>query len=148
MDAIDRGNQLLLKPNVAKTLLVDDDALVREIIAMALREGGHTVVMAGDGRAALAALAREAFDLVISDILMPEMDGIELLRTIRKRHPQLAVLCISGGGGSRHYMKYLDMGMSLGAHMILAKPFTPAQLRAAAALALGMTAPTPPVPEE
>ncbi len=115
---------------MSRILVVDDDALVREAVVLALRDAKHTVLEAGDGQQALDILGRESVDLVISDILMPEIDGIGLILAIRKQHPSLRVLCISGGDRAG-FMDYLPMAAKLGAHMVLAKPFTPKQLLAA-----------------
>jgi CheY-like chemotaxis protein len=115
---------------MSRILVVDDDPLVRDIIAMALRDAGHAVLEANDGQQALDALGRGPFDLVVTDILMPEIDGIGLILAIRKRYPDLRVLCISGGD-RRGNTDYLPMAEKLGAHMVLAKPFTPKQLLAA-----------------
>lgn len=110
-------------------LVVDDEPLIREAIALTLRGSKHGVLEASDGQAALGVLSREKVDLVISDIIMPEMDGIGLIVAIRKRYQDIRVICISGGdrtGGP----DYLDMAPKLGAQMILPKPFTPRQLLA------------------
>jgi DNA-binding response OmpR family regulator len=115
---------------MARILVVDDDALVRETITLALQNARHVALEAGDGQQALDVLGRETVDLVICDILMPEIDGIGLILAIRKQYPDLGVLCISGGGRNAR-MGYLFMAEKLGAHMILPKPFTPKQLLAA-----------------
>jgi DNA-binding response OmpR family regulator len=124
---------------MARILVVDDDALVCEIIVSALRTAKHTALEAGDGRQALDVLDREPVDLVVTDIMMPEIDGIGLILAIRKQHPNLRVLCISGGDRIGN-MDYLPMAGKLGANMVLAKPFTPKQLLAAVEAALRMPA--------
>ena len=122
---------------MARILVVDDDVLVRETIALALRNAKHEVSEASDGLRALDMLDRGPVDLVVTDILMPEIDGIGLIMAIRKQRPSLRILCISGGGRDSN-IDYLPMAANLGAHTILAKPFTPKQLLAAVEAALRM----------
>ena len=107
---------------MAKILLVVDDALVRTSLSYALEDAGYDVVEGGNGDEGLAALARDTFDLVVLDILMPERDGIETIREIRKRWTNLPVLAISGGGRTG-WGDFLGMAMILGANDTMAKPF-------------------------
>jgi len=120
---------------MARVLVVDDDPLVRETVALALERAKHEVRRAADGLQALDMLSAAPADLVISDIIMPEVDGIGLLLAMRKRHPPLKVVAMSGGGRTRN-MDFLRMAEALGAHATLPKPFTPEQLLAAVAAAL------------
>jgi DNA-binding response OmpR family regulator len=108
---------------MAKILLIDDDTLVRTSLAFALEDARHTVVQAGNGNEGLEALAREAFDLVVLDILMPEREGIETIREIRKSSKTLPVLAISGGDKTG-WSDFLRMATVLGANDTMAKPFT------------------------
>ena len=113
--------------SVAKFLVVDDDPLVRATVAATLQRAKHAVLQAGDGEQALKVLDREPVDIVVSDILMPEIDGIGLILALRKRHPQFKIIAMSGGGRTGN-TDYLRMAAELGASRILPKPFTPAQL--------------------
>jgi DNA-binding response OmpR family regulator len=108
---------------MAKILLVDDDTLVRTSLAYALEDAGHTVGQAVNGDDGLASLARESFDLVVLDILMPEREGIETIRDIRAKWPALPVLAISGGDKTG-WSDFLRMASVLGANDTMAKPFT------------------------
>lgn len=108
---------------MAKILLVDDDNLVRTSLAYALEDAGHTVAQAVNGDDGLGALARESFDAVVLDILMPEREGIETIREIRKKWPVLPVLAISGGDKTG-WSDFLRMATVLGANDTMAKPFT------------------------
>ena len=108
---------------MAKILLVDDDTLVRTSLAYALEDVGHQVVQAGNGDEGLAALKRETFGAVVLDILMPEREGIETIREIRKTWKTLPVLAISGGDKTG-WSDFLRMASVLGANDTLAKPFT------------------------
>jgi len=112
---------------MAKILLVDDDVLVRDSLHFALTHAGHDVTTAGNGDEGLAAIARETFDLVILDMLMPEREGIETIREIRKTRKDLPVLAMSGGDKTG-WSDFLRMATVLGANDTLAKPFTATQL--------------------
>jgi DNA-binding response OmpR family regulator len=107
---------------MAKILVVDDDPLVRASLTDALEESGYNVAEAINGRDGLKALEREPFDLVVLDILMPERDGIETIRAIRKTWTRLPVLAISGGDKTG-WFDFLRMASSLGANDTMAKPF-------------------------
>ena len=108
---------------MAKILLVDDDTLVRTSLSYALEDAGHRVVQAGNGDEGLVALNRESFDAVVLDILMPEREGIETIREIRKKWASLPVLAISGGDKTG-WSDFLRMASVLGANDAMAKPFT------------------------
>ncbi|HEY7610136.1 MAG TPA: response regulator [Alphaproteobacteria bacterium] len=108
---------------MAKILLIDDDTLVRTSLAYALEDAGHAVIQAGNGDEGLDALARGSFDAVVLDILMPEREGIETIREIRKKWAALPVLAISGGDKTG-WSDFLRMASALGANDTLAKPFT------------------------
>jgi len=73
------------RSNLRKVLIVDDSVSIRQMISFALRRGGYEVIEAEDGRDALDKLARATVDLVLTDLNMPEMDGIDLIRTLRKQ---------------------------------------------------------------
>jgi DNA-binding response OmpR family regulator len=121
---------------MAKILLVDDDPLVRTSLADVLSESGHQVAEAVDGDDGLSALARESFDLVVLDILMPGREGLETIREIRKQWTTLPVLAISGGGRNR-WCDFLRMATEFGANETLAKPFLSHEFVACVARLLG-----------
>ena len=125
---------------MARVLLVDDDTLVRDSLTFALEDAGHEVVPAGNGDEGLAALERETFDVVILDILMPEREGIETIREIRKRWKTLPVLAMSGGDKTG-WSDFLRMASNLGATDTLAKPFTATELVTRVARLLGLPPP-------
>ncbi len=108
---------------MAKIRLGDDDVVVRTSLAYALDAAGHQVIQAGKGDEGLAALDRETFDAVVLDILMPEREGIETIREIRKRWTTLPILAISGGDKTG-WSDFLRMATVLGASDTMAKPFT------------------------
>jgi CheY-like chemotaxis protein len=116
---------------VAKILIVDDDPAVRATIRLLLERAGHSVVAAGDGRNGLAMFEAGDIDLLLLDIFMPGMDGIETMRSIHQRQPQLPIVVISGNPIFSENGKapdFLTMAVKLGAVNSLQKPFTPAAL--------------------
>lgn len=115
---------------MARILVVDDDTMVRMTIRAGLQRAGHDVLEAGDGFEAIGVLEKSEVDLVVSDIIMPEVDGIGLLLKLRKQFPRLRVIVISGGGRTQN-VDFLRMARTLGADQVLAKPFTPEQLQTA-----------------
>ncbi|WP_299183403.1 response regulator [uncultured Neptuniibacter sp.] len=110
-----------------KILFVDDDEAVRYALCKYLRRSGFEVTEAEDGINALKYLASNAVDVLITDIIMPNMEGIELLRNIGKLHPGLPVIAISGGGRVGQE-EYLSLAHTLGATATMEKPLDPDQL--------------------
>ena len=108
-------------------LVVDDQKGLRDILRKVLAEAGHDVAEAEDGVAALALFRAGAFDLVITDIIMPEKEGIEIITTMRQERPSLRILAMSGGGRA-HVMDFLAIAKKAGADAILEKPFRKAEL--------------------
>ncbi|HET6161354.1 MAG TPA: response regulator [Dongiaceae bacterium] len=104
-------------------LLIDDEPMVRKIVRKMLERLGHTVVDAENGRVGLAELRKSLFDLVVTDIVMPEVEGLEVLMTVRQHYPSVAVVAISGSGHASAF-KTLDFANKLGAAATLQKPFT------------------------
>lgn len=110
--------------NMARILLVDDEESVRYALGKCLRRAGHVVVEAADGSDALRQCELSRFDLVITDIIMPGVEGMELIAKLIRRSPDLPVVAISGGGRVDRE-EYLSMAAVLGAAAILAKPVEP-----------------------
>ena len=106
-----------------RVLLIEDDVSVRRIVRKMLERGRHEVTEAENGRVGLDRLRGSAFDLVITDIVMPEMDGLETLIELRKHYPTLKVIAMSGGGRTGN-MDFLGSAEKLGASAVLHKPFT------------------------
>ena len=127
-----------------RILVVDDDDMLREVIASALTHAGHFVVEASDGRQALDLFRATTFDLVLTDIIMPGQEGIETIMQLRHRQPTLRIVAMSGG--SSHSKFYLDVAARLGARRILAKPFTPDHLLHTIATVLAEPPDPPPAP--
>ncbi len=114
---------------MAKILIADDDVEVREMICRMLSREGHEMISAGDGHEADAAFKREAPDLVITDIIMPEKEGLEMVWELKRDHPGCKIIAISGGGRADP-ADYLNTALALGADRILAKPFERRELLA------------------
>ncbi|MGE5271860.1 MAG: response regulator [Thiohalocapsa sp.] len=112
---------------MAHILVIDDDAVLRRVITLALEAAGHTVLRCENGRKAIDFLAHERADLLITDIIMPEMDGVETLRAARLLQPDLPILAMSGGG-SFDPRDYLGIATAFGATDVLRKPFHPPEL--------------------
>jgi CheY-like chemotaxis protein len=112
---------------LAKILVIDDEEGVRRVIGKILVRAGHDVLEAPDGKVALSLVKKEAADLVICDLFMPEMDGVEVLRQLRRDYPNLRVVAISGGAYQGR-VQLLDVAKALGAVAVLGKPFQPHQL--------------------
>jgi CheY-like chemotaxis protein len=108
-------------------LVVDDLADMRKMIRTMLESDGHTVTEARNGRDALDVLRDGHFDIVVTDILMPESDGIELIRAIASR-ANMGIIAISGGGSYMPATISLAMAEAMGAGMTLFKPFRKQEL--------------------
>lgn len=107
---------------MASILLVDDNEQLRKMIKRSLTQAGHEVVSATDGRSALAILLKLEFDLVLTDIVMPDMEGLELIRSIRKMNSTTKIVAMSGGGRGTAD-DYLTFAKTFGAAATLEKPF-------------------------
>lgn len=115
---------------MASILLVDDTPELRKTIERLLTGAGHAVTSAENGAAALRELDRATFDVIVTDIVMPDMEGLELIRKVRKTHASLPIIAMSGGGrGSTE--DYLALAANFGAAKTLEKPFALEALKAA-----------------
>jgi CheY-like chemotaxis protein len=113
---------------VARILIAEDDTGVREFVSRALVSNGHDVTSVSDGIEALDALANDEFDLLLSDIVMPELDGIALSLKVSKDWPKLPILLMTGYAAERQRAHNLDALI----HDVIAKPFTLQQICEAA----------------
>lgn len=101
-----------------KLLLIDDKVELLKVLSERLRLRGYDVTPAGGGAEALEAVARESFDVIILDLVMPVMDGVETLRRLRAQDPGSQILVFSGYATAQE----VDQAMALGANDFLAKP--------------------------
>jgi DNA-binding response OmpR family regulator len=120
-------------------LLIDDDAMVRMAISRVLEMAGFGVAVAEDGFKGLKLLHAIEPKLVITDIVMPEKEGIETIIEMRAIRPDLKIIAISGGArlGSITPVNFLEVARSLGADDVIAKPFEPEELIAKVRKQLG-----------
>lgn len=106
-----------------RILLIDDDELLRAAIGDLLESNGYIVATAGAGDAGLEMFRTARPDLVITDLTMPEPNGIEIVRTLSKEEPRPRIVVISGGGERLDSLSNLRRAQSFGADRILEKPF-------------------------
>ena len=108
-------------------LVVDDDLSVLDVMSEMLRLEGHVVTVAENGKEAIDQVAANNIDLVITDLIMPEKEGLETIADIRRSHADMPIIAISGGGRLGP-MDYLETAKFIGADATLAKPFARAEL--------------------
>jgi CheY-like chemotaxis protein len=119
---------------VASILVIDDDHAVLATIKMLLEREAHDVVVTDDGRKGLDLFRTSTFDLLIVDIFMPAMDGLETMSLVHRLRPTVPVIVISGHevqSASRHAPNFLQMATKLGAVSSVQKPFRSRDLLAA-----------------
>jgi CheY-like chemotaxis protein len=134
---------------MAHVLVIDDDELVRQSLRRMLEKGGHQVGLAANGRRGLDLFEGGGFDLVVTDILMPEMEGLETVRALRRLSSDVPIVVITGDpsggnwGGAGPPPDYLHMSELLGASRTLRKPFTGPQLLEVVSACLAIPGPPP-----
>ena len=111
---------------MAHILVVDDEPPLRRAIALALERAGHSVVRCENGKRAVQYLTYDEANLLITDILMPEMDGVETVRAVRRLKPELPILAMSGALPDPN--AYLGLARFFGATTLLVKPFQTGEL--------------------
>lgn len=112
---------------MARILVIDDDTQLRTLLVRVLDQAGHEVVDAENGRLGLAAAEEFHPEVVVTDIVMPDQEGLETIQALVKDRPGLPIIAMSGGAayGSG---AYLQIAQKLGAAATLRKPFDPADL--------------------
>jgi DNA-binding response OmpR family regulator len=112
---------------VGSILVVDDDTSVLDVLSEMLRLEGHDVTTAENGKDAVHWVVNQGFDLVITDLIMPEKEGLETITDIRRQSSEMPIIAISGGGrvGPNDY---LETARFIGANATLAKPFAREEL--------------------
>jgi DNA-binding NtrC family response regulator len=106
---------------MARVLLIDDEEYVRMTLTQALEDDGHEVIVAINGHDGLNRYIREKPDLVVTDVLMPEKEGIETVLELRKLDPKAKIIVISGGGRINN-LDFLEVARKFGASAALRKP--------------------------
>lgn len=107
-----------------RVLLVDDDDAIREMLELVLQRRGLHVVKAADGREALRLYSEQEFDLIVTDLIMPNKEGIETILEVRAMKRPIRILAMSGGGRVDQSM-HLHLAKSVGADRVISKPFLP-----------------------
>lgn len=110
-----------------RILVIDDDDQIRELIREVLERSGHTVFEADNGDAGIKMVGEETVDVVVTDIIMPDKDGLETITELRKSYPDIKIVAISGGG-RRVNRDYLPTAQAFGADRVLYKPFRPQEV--------------------
>lgn len=108
---------------MAGILLVEDDQDLRAMLKSSLQKGKHLIIEASDGKEALYKFKSLLIDLVITDLVMPEQDGIGLIMELKKLKPDIKIIAISGGGKAGP-SNYLSIAETLGADAVFSKPFS------------------------
>lgn len=119
-----------------RILIIDDEESLRSLLRRVLVRAGHETQEAADGKAGLKAVAEGTFDLVVTDIIMPEMEGIDFILQLHRKAPGLPIIAMSGGGRIRPE-GYLKTAQLAGAKRTLTKPFTIQELLDAVGECLG-----------
>lgn len=113
---------------MARILIVDDEENVRFTLVKALKSLGHEIYQAPDGNAALAIMTEQEIDLIVTDIFMPNREGLETIIEIRMNWPQVKLVAMSGGGRIRN-TEFLEIAEKFGADLVLKKPFSMMEFR-------------------
>jgi CheY-like chemotaxis protein len=120
---------------MARILVIDDDEFFRPMLRETLVELGHSVTEATNGQDGLNRHEAGGFDLVLTDLVMPEKEGIETIMELRERDPGLPVIAMSGGGRTLAD-NYLHVASKVGADWVLTKPFSREDLAEAIAVVM------------
>jgi len=127
------GKSVLIENNrgvfaMATILIIDDEEIIRALLRSALEAAGYEVTEAANGREGLELFRHRSIDLVITDIVMPELNGLDMLLELTREFLQAKVIAISGAGGEKNV---LDVARLLGARQTFEKPFSLPHLLAA-----------------
>ena len=107
---------------MARILIIDDDVQILKMLRKTLEHEGHEVIDAANGNKGLRLYREDPTDLIITDIIMPEKEGIETIVELRREFPEVKIIAMSGGGHGEAE-SYLHMAKGLGAQRTLTKPF-------------------------
>ena len=113
---------------MARILIVDDDVVIRDLLRVFLESDGHQVDEAVDGKQAVMRFRENLSDIVITDIFMPENDGLELIMELKIDFPDVKIISISGGSQNLNKKLVLKFAKLLGTVQQLEKPFTKKQV--------------------
>jgi CheY-like chemotaxis protein len=117
-------------------LVADDSEELRDLVGHCLQSLGHTVTSVETGRQAISLLKTKYFDLVVTDVIMPDADGIEVISEAKKRYPSTRIVVMTGGGEVIDPAYCVKLAKTMGAHVAILKPFKPGEFIEAVRLAL------------
>ena len=123
---------------MARILVIDDDPDMRAMLEQTLKAAGHEVISAADGKEGMEQHCTSPADLVITDLYMPNQEGLETIGELRRRFPEVAIIAMSGKTAA---LTMLSVAQKFGAVGILQKPFAADELIAAVEKALGGLSP-------
>ncbi len=112
---------------MARILLIEDEEISRYAVLQILENAGHEVAEAENGNEGIALQKAQPFDLIVTDIIMPEKEGVETIIELKRDYPALSVIAISAGGRTRN-LDFLELAKRSGADKVLAKPFSEQEL--------------------
>ncbi len=112
---------------MTKILVIDDDDFIRGILCNALKKSNFEVIEATNGNEGVEKALSQTPDVVVTDILMPDKEGIETIMEIKEANQDIKIIAMSGGGAIKN-MSFLDMAKKVGAQHVLSKPFKPNDL--------------------
>lgn len=121
---------------MARILVIDDNSSMRDAVCEMLEQAGHVTIAAPNGQHAAQVHRAEPVDLIITDLFMPETDGLEVIFQFRQDFPDVKIIAVSGGG-SRGLVELLTVAKKMGAHRAFMKPFAWEDLLAAVNELLG-----------
>jgi len=108
---------------MTRILVIDDEKPIRTLVRQMLEKAGYEVTEASDGKKGMTILREESSDLVITDILMPDQEGLQTIKELRRDYPEVKIIAISGGGAVGPET-YLQTARRFGADRTLTKPFS------------------------
>src|SRR5262245_7142580 len=108
---------------MSRILVIDDNTSIREAVCEMLKQSGYETVGVENGRLALQIHRETPVDLIITDLFMPDTDGLEIINQFRHQFPEVKIIAVSGGG-SRGLVELLSVAKKMGAHRALMKPFS------------------------
>jgi CheY-like chemotaxis protein len=114
--------------NRLSLLLVEDDDALRQLLSHVLEQASHRVTAVANGRSAIGELSAGTFDAVVTDVLMPDADGLEVIAAAKQFQPQAPIIAMSGGSGTLNAGFCLNLAGRLSNARILPKPFLPREL--------------------
>ncbi len=112
---------------MASILVIDDEPQLRGMLRLVLERAGHNVYDAPNGKVGVVVFRQNKIDLTVTDILMPEKEGIETISELKRIAPHAKIIAISGGGRTKN-LDFLTVARKMGADRSLAKPFRPQEL--------------------